>query len=160
MKTAILALRLILNEILRSELGIPAQMGLRAESPGACAPGEAEMSKVVIALFLGITGLCIGFAVGEGSGLVAGFVTLGVYCFVCQFLLSRKNANAYRQDRPVMLSLDAAWLYILGVMFLKERQNVIHSQGSDSTRHLRSHLSWRGRGVSDCKTNFLIFASG
>ena len=87
------------------------------------------MSKVVVAFFLGVIGLFIGFGVGEGSGLVAGFVTLGVYCFLCQFLLSRKNVNAYRKDWPVMLALDAVWLFILCVMFLKEKQNVIHSQG-------------------------------
>jgi hypothetical protein len=83
----------------------------------------------VIAFFLGVIGLFIGFGVGEGSGLVAGFVTLGVYCFLCQFLLSRKNVNAYRKDWPVMLALDAVWLFILCVMFLKEKQNVIQSQG-------------------------------
>lgn len=86
------------------------------------------MLKVVIAFFLGVIGLFIGFGVGEGSGLVAGFVTLGVYCFLCQFLLSRKNV-AYRKDWPVMLALDAVWLFMLCVMFLKEKQNVIHSQG-------------------------------
>jgi hypothetical protein len=81
------------------------------------------MLKVVIAFFLGVIGLFIGFGVGEGSGLVAGFVTLGVYCFLCQFLLSRKNVNAYRKNWPVMLALDAVWLFILCVMFLKEQQN-------------------------------------
>jgi hypothetical protein len=45
------------------------------------------MAKVVTAFFLGVIGLFMGFGVGEGSGLVAGFVTLGVYCFLCQFLL-------------------------------------------------------------------------
>ena len=87
------------------------------------------MPKVVIAFFLGVIGLFIGFGVGEGSGLVAGFVTLGVYCFLCQFLLSRKNVKAYRKDWLIMLALDALWLFILCVMFLKEKQNVIHSQG-------------------------------
>ena len=87
------------------------------------------MAKVVIAFFLGVIGLFMGFGVGEGAGLVAGFVTLGVYCFLCQFLLSRKNVNAYRKDWPVMLALDAVWLFILCVMFLKEKQSVIHSQG-------------------------------
>ena len=89
------------------------------------------MAKVVIAFFLGVIGLFIGFGVGEGSGLVVGFVTLGVYCLLCQFLLSRKNVNAYRQDWPVMLALDAAWLFILGVMSLKEKQNFLQSQGPE-----------------------------
>jgi len=86
------------------------------------------MLKVAIALFLGVIGLFIGFGVGEGSGLVAGFVTLGVYCFLCQFLLSRKNVNAYRKDWPVMLALDAVWLFILCFLVLMEK-DFIHSQG-------------------------------
>jgi hypothetical protein len=96
------------------------------------------MPKVVIAFFLGVIGLFIGFAVGEGSGLVAGFVTLGVYCFLCQFLLSRKNVNAYRKDWPVMLALDAVWLFILCVMFF-EGEAECHSipRSRDTTRHLR-----------------------
>lgn len=87
------------------------------------------MLKVVIAFFLGVFGLFVGFGVGEGSGLVAGCVALGAHFCLCQFLLSRKNANAYRKDWPAMLALDAVWLFILCVMFLKEKQNVIHSQG-------------------------------
>ncbi len=99
------------------------------ESRSARTGREADLSKVVIAFLLGIIGLFIGFEVGEGAGIAVGFVTLGVYCFVCQFLLSRKNANAYRKDWPVMLALDAAWLCILCVMFLKEHQNLMDSQG-------------------------------
>jgi hypothetical protein len=80
-------------------------------------------------LFLGVIGLFIGFGVGESSGLVAGFVTLGVYCFLCQFLLSRKNVNAYRKDWPVMLVLDAVVLVGLLIMVLVEKREVILSQG-------------------------------
>src|ERR1035438_4234051 len=70
-------------------------MRLGWKSRSVCAERETEMLKVVIAFFLGVIGLFIGFGVGEGAGLVAGFVTLGVYCFLCQFLPSHTQSPTY-----------------------------------------------------------------
>jgi hypothetical protein len=90
------------------------------------------MSKMiwrsVIAFFLGVIGL-FGFGVGEGSGLVVMGIALGAYFCLCQFLLSRKKANAYRKDWPVMLALDAAWFYVFILMVLAANRADILAQG-------------------------------
>jgi hypothetical protein len=87
------------------------------------------MLKVVIAFFLGVIGLFMMMFVGETAGMVAGLVaTAACYCF-CQFFLSRKNADAYRKDWPVMLVLDAVVLVGLLIMVLVEKRDVILSQG-------------------------------
>ena len=85
--------------------------------------------RIVIAFFLGVIGLFVGFGVGEGIGLVVMGVALGAYFCLCQFLLSRKNANAYRKDWPIMLALDAAWLAMFIVMILVANRADILTQG-------------------------------
>ena len=87
------------------------------------------MPEIVIAFLLGLFGFFVMMFVGETAGLVAGFVaTAASYCF-CQFFLSRKNADAYRKDWPVMLVLDAVVLVGLLIMVLVEKRDVILSQG-------------------------------
>ena len=87
------------------------------------------MSKVVTAFLLGLFGFFVMMFVGETAGMVAGLVaTAACYCF-CQFFLSRKNADAYRKDWPVMLVLDAVVLVGLLIMVLVEMRDVILSQG-------------------------------
>ena len=87
------------------------------------------MAKPVIAFFLGLLGFLVVMFVGETAGLVAGFVALGAYYCFCQFFLSRKNPDAYREDWPLMLALDAILLLVVFVMVLVEKWPVILSQG-------------------------------
>src|SRR5664279_5065138 len=87
------------------------------------------MPKIVIAFLLGLFGFFVMMFVGETAGQVAGFVALAAYCCFCQFFLSRKNADAYRKDWPVMLALDAVVLAGLVIMVLVEKRDVILSQG-------------------------------
>jgi hypothetical protein len=87
------------------------------------------MSKTVIALGLGLFGFFVLAFVGEMAGLVAGFFALAAYFCLCQFLLSRKNADACRTDWPVMLALDAIVVVLLLIMVLVEKRDVILSQG-------------------------------
>ena len=87
------------------------------------------MPKTLIAFLLGLFAFVVVMAVGEGSVLLAGFVALAVYCCLCQFLLSRKNADAWRTDWLVMLSLDAIMLISVVIMVLVEKRDVILSQG-------------------------------
>ena len=85
--------------------------------------------RSVIAFFLGIIALFVGFGVGEGFGFVAGGVALGAYFCLCQFFLSRKNANAYCKDWPIMLALDATWLAVFILMVLAANRADILAQG-------------------------------
>ena len=85
--------------------------------------------RVVIAFFLGVIGLFLGFGVGEGAGIVAMGVALGAYFCLCQVLLSRKNADAYRKDWPIMLALDAAWFVMFILMVLTANRADILGQG-------------------------------
>ena len=87
------------------------------------------MSKMVIAFLLGLFAFFVGMFVGETAGPVAGFVALAAYYCFCQFFLSRKNADAYREDWPVMLVLDAPVLVLVLIMVLVEKWDVILSQG-------------------------------
>ena len=85
--------------------------------------------RSVIAVFLGVFGLFLGFFIGEGAGIAAMGVALGTYFCLCQFFLSRKNPNAYREDWPVMLALDAAWFCVfIGMVFAANRADIL-SQG-------------------------------
>jgi hypothetical protein len=87
------------------------------------------MSKILIAFLLGLFGFFVMMFVGETAGLIAGFVALAAYYCFCQFFLSRKNADAYCKDWPVMLVLDATVLAAVFIMVLVEKWDVILSQG-------------------------------
>ena len=84
--------------------------------------------RSVIAFFLGVIGL-FGFGVGEGAGIAVMGVALGAYFCLCQFLLSRKNPDAHREDWPVMLALDAAWFYVFFLMVFAANRDDILTQG-------------------------------
>ena len=83
------------------------------------------MRKVLAAFGLGLLSFLLFMFVGETAGLAAAFISMAVYFFACQYLLSRGNAGAYRQDWPVMLALDAT---VFLLVFIMER-DVIMSQG-------------------------------
>jgi uncharacterized membrane protein YfcA len=86
------------------------------------------MSKPLLAFCLGLLGFFLSF-VAAGAGLLAAFILVGAYFFICQFLLSRGNVNAYRKDWPIMLAMNATFLVIVVIMALVEKQEVVISQG-------------------------------
>src|ERR1019366_8161910 len=49
--------------------------------------------------------------------------------FVCEFLLWRRNIDAYRKDWPFMLALDATPFVVVFIMVLVEKRAVILEQG-------------------------------
>ena len=92
--------------------------------------------RMVVAATLGFLSVPLFFAIGEPlnsaygvPGLAATFSVMAVYFFTCQFFLSRGNPGALFGDWPVMLALDAVWIFILIPMVLLERSEVIVSQG-------------------------------
>jgi len=94
------------------------------------------MSKTLIAFFLGLFSLFLFMFVGEtllhyygNVGLVPDFILMAAYFFICQFLLSRGNPNAFPKDWPIMLALDAVLLFCLIPMALLETQEVVLFQG-------------------------------
>jgi len=62
-------------------------------------------------------------------GLVAVFIIMAAYFFICQFFLSRGNPDAFLKDWPIMLALDAVFLLVLIPMTLSERLEVVLAQG-------------------------------
>jgi hypothetical protein len=94
------------------------------------------MPKVLIAFFLGLFSIFLFFFIGEkllhyygNVGLAAAFILMAAYFFICQFLLSRGNPNAFPKDWPIMLTLDAVLLLSLIPMALLESLEVILFQG-------------------------------
>jgi len=95
------------------------------------------MPKALIAFFLGLLSFLLFMFVGEAAsyhfgdiaGFIATFILMAAYFFICQFLLSRGNPDAYLKDWPVMLSLDAILIIAVFAMALVEKREVILSQG-------------------------------
>jgi hypothetical protein len=90
---------------------------------------EKAMWKGALALVLGLLSFFVLTFVGESVGLFAAFASSTVYFFVCQFLLSRKNIDAYLKDWPIMLALDATSFAAVLIIVLAEKREVIMSQG-------------------------------
>jgi hypothetical protein len=88
------------------------------------------MPKALIAFFLGFLSFFVLMFVGETVGPWAGFGSLAVYTFTCQFLLSRRNVDAHRTGWPIMLALNAILLAAVLIMVFAEKWEVILSQGS------------------------------
>lgn len=84
--------------------------------------------KLLGAFGLGVFSFLLFMFVGESVSLMAGFIALALYFFLCQFLLSRGNPEAHHEDWPIMLSLDAVMLVCLFFMIAIEKQSVIFSQ--------------------------------
>lgn len=94
------------------------------------------MPKALIAFILGLLSFLLFMFVGEEAsyhlgdvGFILAFILMAAYFFICQFLLSRGNPDAYRKDWPIMLALDATLLLAFFTMVLAERREVILSQG-------------------------------
>ncbi len=94
------------------------------------------MPKALIAFFLGLFSLPLYMLIGEplssyygNVGLVAAFIIMAAYFFICQFFLSRGHPDAFLKDWPIMLALDALLLVVLIPMVLLERLEVVLAQG-------------------------------
>ena len=94
------------------------------------------MSKTLIAFFLGLFSFFLFMFIGEtllfvagNVGLAAAFIFMAAYFFICQYLLSRGNPDAFPNDWPIMLALDAVLFLALIPMILSERLEVILAQG-------------------------------
>jgi hypothetical protein len=73
-----------------------------------------QMKRAIIGFLLGFLSPLIFFVIGEplvihfaGAGFYATFLLLAACFFICQFQLSRGQANVFRQDWPIMLALNA-----------------------------------------------------
>lgn len=79
------------------------------------------MIKALVAFFLGLLSFVIFMFVGglvDGylrrdipSAIVTGIVMLA-YFFICQFLLSRGHPHALFKDWPIMLALNATFIFL------------------------------------------------
>ncbi len=94
------------------------------------------MQRTTVAFFLGLFSAFFFFFMGEklsyrygNTGLLATFIVMFAYFFICQFFLSRGHLDAYRKDWPIMLLLDGILLLLLIPMVLTEKGGVILSQG-------------------------------
>jgi Na+/pantothenate symporter len=90
---------------------------------------RTKVRKSLRAFLLGFLAFFLLMFVGETAGLVAAFILLAAYFSTCQFLLSRGNVDAYRNDWPIMLAMDATLLVSVVIMVLVEKRDVILSQG-------------------------------
>jgi len=96
-----------------------------------------QMAKAGGAFFLGVLffflymfiGETSSYHLGEGAGFAITFVLMTGYFFVCQFRLSHGNADALRNDWPIMLALNAVPLATVIIMAFNEKWPVILSQG-------------------------------
>ena len=94
------------------------------------------IAKIVGAFFLGVLFFFLYMFIGEASshylgdaGFVITLVLMAAYFFVCQFRLSRGNADAPRKDWPIMLALNAVPLVMVILMVGNEKWPVILVQG-------------------------------
>jgi hypothetical protein len=77
---------------------------------------------------LGLISFLLFMFFGETFGLLAAFVVLIVYFFLCQLLLSRGHAGAHKEDLGVMLALDATMIVCAILVICFERLSVVVSQ--------------------------------
>ena len=87
------------------------------------------MRKLLLAIGLGFLSFFLYIFVGESMPLFAALILMAVYFLICQFLLSRGKADAYRKDWPVMLALEATVFVLVTIMALFENREVLLSQG-------------------------------
>jgi hypothetical protein len=94
------------------------------------------MPRIVVAFILSVFFFFLYMFIGEASshylgdaGFALTFVLMAAYFFVCQFRLSRGNADALRKDWPIMLALNAGPLVMVILMVGNEKWPVILVQG-------------------------------
>jgi len=81
------------------------------------------MKSIIIGLLLGLLSPFIFFIIGEplvihlaGPGYYGTFLLLAACFLICQFRMSRGHADSLRQDRLVMLALNAVPLLTAIIM--------------------------------------------
>ncbi len=94
------------------------------------------MLRIVVAFILSVFFFFLYMFIGDTStsylgdaGFALTFVLMAAYFFVCQFRLSRGNADALRRDWPVILALNAVPLAMVILMVGNEKWTVILVQG-------------------------------
>lgn len=94
------------------------------------------MPRIAVAFFFSIFFFFLFMFIGETStyylgdaGFVPTFVLMAAYFFVCQFRLSRGNAEALRKDWPIILALNVVPLVLVILMIISEKWPVILVQG-------------------------------
>ena len=94
------------------------------------------MSRIVVAFILSVFFFFLYMLIGEAStsylgdaGFVITFVLMAAYFFVCQFRLSHGNADALRQDWPIILALNAVPLAMVILMAINEKWPVVLAGG-------------------------------
>jgi len=88
------------------------------------------MTKWSGAFLLGVLSFVVFMFVGETADQFLGdtataivtTIVMMAYFFICQFLLSRGNPNAFLKDWPIMLLLNAVIIVALFVSVLLEKQ--------------------------------------
>ncbi len=71
--------------------------------------------------FLACLGLFLAIFLGESFGPVAGFIALVLWCFVCQFLRSRGDAEAHHRNWSGMVLVAALPIVFAALNLLLER---------------------------------------
>jgi uncharacterized membrane protein len=94
------------------------------------------ITRIIVALVLSVLFFFLYFFVGEpaahylgNAGFVITFLLTAAYFFICQFRLSRGNANALRKDWPIILALNVVPLVMLILTVINEKWPVILLQG-------------------------------
>jgi len=91
------------------------------------------MTKWSGAFLLGVLSFVVFMFVGETADQFLGdtataivtTIVMMAYFFICQFLLSRGNPNAFLKDWPIMLLLNAVIIVALFVSVLLEKQGAV-----------------------------------
>jgi len=94
------------------------------------------ITRIIVALVLGVLFFFLAMFIGEASnhylgdvGYIITFVLMAAYFFVCQFRLSHGNADALRQDWPIILALNAVPLAMVILMAINEKWPVVLAGG-------------------------------
>ncbi len=81
------------------------------------------MKRAIVGFLLGFLSPLIYFVIGETlvitlglAGFYATFLLMAACFFICQYQLSRGQANALRQDWPIMLALNVVPLLMAIIM--------------------------------------------
>jgi hypothetical protein len=87
------------------------------------------MKRMLVAALLGLLALFLFFLVGETAGLLPAFIALGIYFFICEFLLARGRPDLWRRDWKVMLALVTCMVATCAVIAAVEDPEVVRTQG-------------------------------
>jgi hypothetical protein len=80
------------------------------------------MDKKIIAFILGFLSFFLMFILGEGIGIYAAFIGMGIYYLISQYFLSRGNPQALFKDWLIILSLNST-LIVASVLILFVEQS-------------------------------------